>query len=175
MIRKAQGFGLIDVVFVCGIVGLLASIALPKFALARASAGAASAVGTMRVINSSELTFALTCGAGFYAPNLTTLGTAPVGSREAFIQQDLGASDAVVKSGYTIQIAATAFGGAPPSCNGLAGGEAGQGFRAAADPADPRNARFFATNANSTIFEHTSSLFATMPEVGEPPVGQPLR
>ena len=32
-----------------------------------------------------------------------------------------------------------------------------------------------ATNANAQIWEHSSSLFTAMPEVGEPPVGHPLR
>src|SRR5258705_12636835 len=75
--RKAQGFALIDLIFVCGIIGLLCSIALPRLLLAKQAAGSASAVGSMRAINSSELTYALTCGSGFYAPNLTTLGIAP--------------------------------------------------------------------------------------------------
>ena len=172
LIRKAQGFALIDLIFVCGIIGVLSSIALPRLLLAQQSAGAASAVGSMRAINSSQLTYALTCGAGFYAPNLTTLGTAPIGSRESFISADLGTSNTILKSGYIIQMAATPFGGAPPSCNGLGAGLAGQGFSAAADPSQPTNSRFFATNANNIIYEHAASMFAVMPESGPPPVGQ---
>lgn len=169
--RKAQGFALIDLIFVCGVIGVLASIAVPRLLLAKQSAGAASAIGSMRVINSAQLTYALTCGAGFYAPNLTTLGTAPPGSTEPFITQSLGTADTVTKSNYIIQMAATPYPGAPGSCNGLAVGLAGQGFAAGADPADPGNPRFFGTNANNIIYEFTSSLFSTMPETGEPPVG----
>src|SRR5438093_11374794 len=84
-IRKAHGFALIDLLFVCGIVGALCSVALPNLFRARQTAGAASAIGSMRAINSAELTFALTCGAGFYAPNLKTLGTSPPGITEAVI------------------------------------------------------------------------------------------
>src|SRR6185312_6467637 len=91
--RRAQGFALIDMIFVCGVIGLLCSIALPRLLLAKQAAGAASAIGSMRAINSAELTYALTCGSGFYAPSLTTLGTAPPGSNEPFIGQGLGASD----------------------------------------------------------------------------------
>ena len=169
--RKAQGFALIDMIFVCGIVGLLCSIALPRLLLAKQSAGAASAVGSMRAVNSAELTYALTCGAGFYSPNLSTLGTAPPGSREAFIGGGLGSADTVTKSGYVIQLVATAYAGAPPACNGLGAGLAGQGFVAAADPSEPNNPRFFATNANNVIYENISTLFSVMPEVGAPPVG----
>jgi len=174
-IRKAQGFALIDLIFVCGIIGLLCSIALPRLLLAKQAAGAASAIGSMRAINSAELTYALTCGNGFYAPNLTTLGLAPAGSRESFITPSLSESNTVTKSGYIIQIEASAYGGAPATCNGLAAGAAAQGFRAAADPAEVGNVRFFATNANSVIFEDVTSLLATMPEVGDPPSGHPIR
>src|SRR5436190_17004265 len=140
-IRNAHGFALIDLVFVCGIVGVLGSIALPNLFRARQTAGAASAIGSMRAINSAELTFALTCGAGFYAPNLKTLGTSPPGSTEAFITSSLGAANTVLKSAYQIQVAATPFAGAPGSCNNLPAGEAGQGFKAAADPIDADNPR----------------------------------
>lgn len=173
--RLARGFALIDLIFVCGIIGLLCSIALPRLLLAKQAAGAASAIGSMRAINSAQLTFALTCGSGFYAPTLTTLGTAPAGSQEPFITASLGGADTVTKSGYVIQLTAASYGGAPPSCNGLAGGSGGQGFKAAADPTQPGNPRFFATNANAMIFEHTSTLFAVMPEIGQPPVGQTLQ
>lgn len=172
LIRKARGFALIDLIFVTGVIGVLASIALPRLMLAKQSAGAASAVGSMRAISSAQLTYALTCGAGFYAPTLTTLGTPSPGSREPFIAGGLGSSDAVQKSGYIIQMTATPYGGAPFACNGLGGGLAGQGFLAAADPLQPSNPRFFATNANNIIYEHTSTLFSAMPEVGPPPVGQ---
>ena len=175
MNRKAQGFALIDLIFVCGIIGLLCGIALPRLTLAKSAAGAASAIGSLRSVNSAELTFALACGAGFYAPNLTTLGVAPPGSTEPFIGGGLGAADTVVKSAYIVKLEATAFAGAPPSCNGLGGGEAGQGFKAGADPTDVQNPRHFATNANNAVYEDTASLYVGMPESGEPVVGHPLR
>jgi type IV pilus assembly protein PilA len=176
-IRQARGFALIDLLFVCGIIGVLASIAMPRLLLAKSAAGAASAIGSMRAINSAELTYALTCGNGFYAPNLTTLGTAPPASTEPYISGGLGTADIINKSGYTIQLDATAYPGAPASCNGLAAGSAGRGFRAAADPVGTGGGipRFFSTNANATIFEDVASLWAVMPEVGEPVSGHPLR
>ena len=170
-----RGFALVDLLFVVGVISVLSLIALPRMLLARQSAGAASAVGSLRTINSAQLTFALTCGGGFYAPNLTTLGRPPAGSREAFIGPSLGAADSVTRSGYVIQVGATPFAGAPGSCNALPLGAAGQAFKAGADPAEPQNQRFFATNANGQIFEHNASIFAAMPEVGEPPVGHVLR
>ncbi|MGE3955214.1 MAG: type IV pilin protein [Vicinamibacterales bacterium] len=173
--RKADGFALIDLLFVIALIGVLSTIALPRMLLARQSAGAASAIGSMRVIHSSQLTFALTCGGGFYAPNLTTLGQAPPGSNEAFISPNLATSNTVTKSGYVIELDGSAFPGAPPSCNGLAAGEAAQGWRAYADPTNVDNKRFFATNVNGSIWESTGTLSAAMPEVGDPPIGQVLK
>jgi len=174
-VRRAQGFALIDVIFVCGIIGLLCSIALPRLLMAQQAAGAASAIGSMRAINSAQLTYALTCGSGFYAPDLPTLGMVPPGQREPFIAPGLSSAAVINKSGYTIQMAATPFAGSPPTCNGLAAGGAGQGFVGAADPNTATNSRFFATNANNIIFENNASLFAVMPEIGSPPAGSPLR
>src|SRR5579864_8148180 len=102
MKKAQQGFALLDLIFVCGIIGLLASIALPQLALAKNAAGAASAVGSMRALSSAQLTFALTCGGGFYAPKLTVLATAPPGAVEGYVGGGLGDSDTVVKSGYSI-------------------------------------------------------------------------
>ena len=175
MIRKSSGFALIDIIFVCGIMSILCTIALPRLLLARQSAGAASAIGSMRAISSAQLTFALTCGGGFYAPNLTTLGTAPPSSRDGFIAPSLGGANAVNRSGYMVQAEGTAFAGAPPSCNGLGAGETAQGYKAGADPIGPGNARYFAINANGQIFEHTSTIFPIMPEVGEPVTGHTLQ
>ena len=173
--RKADGFALIDILFVVALIGVLSTIALPRMLLARQSAGAASAIGSLRTIHSAELTFALTCGAGFYAPNLTTLGRAPAGSPEAFISPNLATSNSVSRAGYIIQVDGTAYPGAPGSCNGLALGEAAQGWRAFADPQASENRRFFATNVNGAIWEWTSSLANVIPEVGDPTSGAVLK
>jgi type II secretory pathway pseudopilin PulG len=173
-IRRAQGFAILDLVFVCGIIGLLCAIALPRMLLAKQAAGAASAIGSLRAMNSAELTYALTCGNGFYAPNLTTLATIPPASNRAFISPDLGSADTIVKSGYTYQLTGTPFALAPATCNGLGVGAAAQSFKAGADAIEAGNSRFFATNVGQTIWENTASLYAGMPEVGSPAAGAPL-
>ncbi len=174
-IRKTNGFALIDVIFVCGIIGLLSTIALPRLLLARQYAGAASAIGSLRAISSAQLTYALTCGGGFYAPNLTTLGTPPPGSPEAFISPNLSGGNTVTRSGYLIQVLATVHPGAPGTCNGVGPGGTGQAFKAIADTLDANMPRYFGLNADGQIWEHDVSLLAVMPEMGEPPVGHTLR
>jgi type II secretory pathway pseudopilin PulG len=170
-IRKARGFALIDLIFVCGVIGVLCSIALPRLLLAKQSAASASAIASMRVINSGELTYALTCGSGFYAPNLTTLGRPPIGTLEPFISPGLGEANTVTKSSYSITLTAAPYAGSPGTCNGLAVGASGQGFVATADPLESVNPRFFATNASNVIYEHTAPLGGAMPETGAPPIG----
>jgi type II secretory pathway pseudopilin PulG len=51
--------------FVISLVGLLSVLALPGFLRARGAAQASSALGTMRAINSGQLSYAITCGLGF--------------------------------------------------------------------------------------------------------------
>jgi type II secretory pathway pseudopilin PulG len=172
--RSQHGFALIDLVFVCGMIGVLTSIAMPRMLQARATAGAASAIGSLRAVNSAQLSYAFTCGSGFYAPSLSVLGTAPAGALEAFISPVLGAADAVTHSGYLIQLTGTPFPGSPATCNGLGAGESAQSFKAAADPVEAGAFRFFATNANITIVEDSSSLWVGMPESGDPVSGHPL-
>ena len=174
-ITNQRGFALIDLVFVCGLMGVLTSIAMPRMLQARQTAGAASAIGALRAINSGQLSYAFTCGSGFYAPSLSVLGKPPVGSREAFVPPQLGLADTVNQSGYKIQLEGTAFAGAPATCNGLGVGEAAQGFKAGADPLEQPNKRYFATNAMISIYEDEGSLWAGFPENGEPLAGHTLQ
>lgn len=171
-----RGFTLIDILFVVALIGILASIAAPGLLRARSRAGAASALGTLRVINSGQLSYAIGCGYGFYAPSLVTLGTPPPGSPNAFVPPDLGSAASVTKSGYLFQMAAGGVGIAPASCNGVGAGQGSIGYRAAADPQDvASNSRYFGTNASGVIYENLASMFAIMTEDGPPPAGTPIQ
>jgi hypothetical protein len=73
-------------------------------------------------------------------------------------------------------MAGTSLAGAPATCNGLGAGSSAPGYAAVADHlgAVP-NGRFFGTNADGVIYEHSVSLAGTMPESGGPPAGSPLK
>ena len=60
--RSESGFTLIDMLFVIAIMGLLSTLAIPGLMRARGAAQSASALGTVRVVNSAQLSFAITCG-----------------------------------------------------------------------------------------------------------------
>ena len=171
---SSAGFAIVDLLFVCGIISIVSGIALPRLMIAKSSAQAASAVGSLRTIDSSQVAFAITCGNGFYAPSLTKLARPPVGSTNGYISADLGAADLIVKSGYQFQVSSTPYAVAPGTCNGLAPGTTGMAFKTAADPLDPNNLRHFASNAQNVIWEDTASLFAGIPETAEPPSGHAI-
>jgi hypothetical protein len=173
--RGEAGFTLIDMLFVVALIGLLASLAIPGLMKARGAAQASSAIGTLRVVNSGELSFAITCGLGFYAPDLPTLRIPPPGSMEPFLNDDMTAGPTFVKSGYNFSLAGTGLAGAPASCNGLAIGEAAPGYALVADPLDPSTTRYFGTNADGVTYQHSATLSAAMPETGPPPVGSPIQ
>src|SRR5204862_6578604 len=125
--RSEEGFTLIDMLFVVALIGLLASMAIPGLMKARGAAQASSAIGTLRVLNSAELSFAITCGLGFYAPDLPTLGAPPPGSAEAFLPDEMAAGFTFIKSGYNFSLAGTPLAGGPAACNGRGAGRAAQG------------------------------------------------
>jgi type IV pilus assembly protein PilA len=175
-IRRDAGFTLIDMLFVVGLIGLLASLAIPGLMRARGAAQAASALGSLRVINGAELSFAITCGLGFYAPDLPTLGIAP-GSGEPYLPPEMSSGFTYEKSGYTFSLAGTGLNGAPAACNGLPAGQASSGYAAVADPLDPAVSvgKFFGTNSDGIIYVDAGSLSAVMPESGSPPTGKPIQ
>jgi type IV pilus assembly protein PilA len=175
-LKSESGFTLIDLLFTCSLIGLLSTLAIPGLMRARGVAQAASAVGTLRVVNSAQLSYAVTCGSGFYSPNLTTLGVAPPAAFTAFLPPELATGTTFVKSGYTFSLVGTSMSGAPGSCNGLAAGMGAPGYVAIGDPVDPvGNPHFYGTNADGLIYEHTATLSGAMPESGPPTAGTVIR
>ena len=169
--RSEAGFTLIDVLFTLALIGTLSTIAMPGMLRARSQAGTAAAVGALRVINSGQLSYAITCGSGFYAPTLPTLGTPAIGTTQAFIPADLGAANAIIRNNYRIQMTGTPIAAAPASCNGLGGGLGVVGYRAAADSLDPTFPVFFSTNTSGAMWTGPATLYATTGEAEGPPGG----
>jgi type II secretory pathway pseudopilin PulG len=174
--RGESGFTLIDLLFTASLICTLCTMALPSLFRARGAAQSASAVSTLRVVNSAQLSFAVACGSGFYSPDFVTLGVPPPGAVTAFLPNDLAMGTSFQKQGYTFSMTGTPLAGAPGTCNGRAAGYASPGYATWADPLDPvGNPFFYGTNADGTIYQHTATFNGSLPESGPPPVGEPLK
>lgn len=108
--RRQQGFSLIELLIVIAIILVIAAMAIPNLLRSKMSANEASAVSSLRTINTAQTTYAVTYPTVGYADQLTKLAAASGGggvssTNAGLLDWVLGcSSQPCSKSGYAFAI-----------------------------------------------------------------------
>jgi type IV pilus assembly protein PilA len=141
--KKNKGFSLIELLIVVAIILIIAAIAIPNLLRSRIAANEASAVGSIRTLNTAEVTFNTTYPTvGFTTlANLgpTTGGGSPTSTAAGLIDANLADG---VKSGYNFTLAPVVASSGPNT-----------DYQSAAAPVTPGTTgqRYFCSDSSGVI------------------------
>jgi type IV pilus assembly protein PilA len=141
MRNKQKGFSLIELLIVVAIILIIAAIAIPNLLRSRMAANEASAVGSLRTLNTAAVTYSTTYNIG-YPGTLAKMGPAATASSTTsdLIDSVLAAG---IKSGYTFAYVA----GTPDATGSV------NSYTVTGAPTNPQvtGSRYFFTNQSGVI------------------------
>ena len=148
--NKKRGFSLIELLIVVAIILIIAAIAIPNLLRSRIAANEASAVGSLRTLNTAEITYNTTYPATGFACSLSQLATPSSGSVSSaaagLVDANLAGGS---KSGYTFTaLGACAASGTPATA---------YDFKADPTTAGVTGQRYFCTDSSGVIQYNTSA------------------
>ncbi len=140
--KKQKGFSLIELLIVVAIILIIAAIAIPNLLRSRIAANESSAVGSLRTINTSEVTYSSTYPTVGFACTLSAMGpttAAPTSTAAGLIDANLASAN---KSGYTF---------APGTCTTANGIVVTYQWTAAPQAPGQTGQRYFCTDQSGVI------------------------
>jgi len=151
--NKKRGFSLIELLIVVAIILIIAAIAIPNLLRSRIAANEASAVGSLRTLDTAEITYNITYPNVGFACSLSALGptasgVSPTSSAAGLIDANLSSG---TKSGYTFTVSNCT--GSSPTVN----------YQYAAAPVAPGTTgqRYFCTDSSGVIQFNASAVITT--------------
>ena len=148
--RDSKGFSLVELLIAVAVILVVAAIAIPNLLRSRIAANEASAVGSLRALTTSEITYRATYPNVGFTCVLSALGPPSSGSSATPTAAGLIDSNLAggTKSGYAF---------APGTCNAAGGLTVDYQWKAAPQTAGITGQRYFCTDASGVIRFYNST------------------